>query len=692
MNWEGGFQYPRRLSHMWIRWAYAPGKYRILSSVDGEDWKEEVAWQTGYKGVLWQWLSKIFWWWKWFYKSYAEYIPFPSPIWAKKLRIQMKENVFKFFGIYRVEAWMKKWLVMLRSSAVQSTGDWCLVSADSKGIDGREVQLMDCSEAIAAGDGRELWTLSANFQISSYIGSKCIEAAEGETANGARIQVNDCWLSESAGDGREKWVTGKDGLLRLYKDESKCLTALSNNELDNVCFNRKVIASSTMADGQHEAHMAVDGYRDNFWASAPGDTEATFTIFFDGPKILKELTISWKYPAEEFEVLGLLSKNLWESLGFFRNDGKSVNTNKVSILGKGVLALKLVMMKTKESFKGQLIYGIGDIFCTPATKSVKLQACNEFPQSKTNAFEIEDVGFIDLTAGPRFFQEKASLVEKTNKLLLVVQNLVQTPQKIYKFLEKGRKVQETIKILEERLKSIDTKLTIFHNFLDSDEQNILSAVGSTALNPVKECSYIKSAFPHKGNGFYWVQPECGKKPLRVFCQFGQDYGKGYVFIPTQPNTNQKISSQNSIHFICGKEGLFPLDLTSVEEIDIIIGFLNNIGIQLEENEMIPFGYDWGCELGSCTGTFRSFSTEKSRDFSDEFHKKLDQSNILNMAFNLKGYIKDTIAISRDLNAGFIMVKLDSFKTKGAICEIRSSNNFDEEGFISNFPIFNFFTI
>lgn len=686
MTWEGTFQHPRRLSHLWIRWAYSPGKYRVLVSMDNETWQEQISWQTGYKGVLWQWLAKLFWWWKWFYKSYAEYVPFSQPIWAKKLRIQMKDPVFKYFGIYRVEPWTKKWLVMLKSAATPGTGDWCLITASNqKGLETQEVQLMDCSEAISLGDGIELWSLKSNFQIMSYATSKCIEVADGETSDGAIIQANDCWISESNGDGRDKWVTGHDGLVRLYKDQSKCLTVLSTFELENVCLKANVVASSTMNDGQHEAHMTVDGYKDNFWASNPGDQQATMTVFFEGPKSLKEIRINWKYPAEEFEILGLLPQNIWESLGIFKNDGKSVNLNKINLLSRGFLGLKIVMLKTSERFKGKVVYGIGDISCISATKAVRLKECKELNEIKTNKFIIEDVGFVDLTAGPHLFSEKSTLIEKTNKLLSLVQVLIKAPAKIYKLLEKGKKIHTVIQDLEGKLKSLDTKLTIFRSFLDSEEQYMLSSLGSTSLNPVEDCSYIRRAFPHKKNGFYWVQSVCSPAPLRVFCAFDHEYGKGYAFVNTLEisSIKGKLNNHNDVQFICGNIGFLPLEIKYPHEIEIVLNYLQNIGLDLEANEVIPLAYDWGCLKGSCSGTYRSFSSEKSRDISAEVIAKLDQTNVLNMAFNVKGYIKDTIAIGKELNAGFLLVKLENFKIKGVLCETMSENPI-EQGFISNF--------
>lgn len=682
--WEGVFEYSKRLSHLWIRWAYAPGSFRILSTNDGSNWEELIPWKSGFKGVLWQWLAKVFWWWRWFYKSYSEYVPFPTPIWGKRLRIQMKDPAFNFFGIYRVEAWIKEWTVMLKTAA-QSDNEGCLIMADGSGKDHRELQLMDCTEAIAAGDGRELWTLHNNFQITSYVGGKCIEAAEGDVSDGARIQINDCWMSESAGDGREKWLMDHEGLTKLYKEQSKCMTVLTNSDLENLCLNVKAFASNTMNDGQHEAHMAVDGYQDNFWASSPGVEEAIFTMLFQEPKTVKELEIYWKYPAEEFEVLGLITQNLWENIEFVRNSGKTVNVNKVSLLSRNLWGLKIVMLKTRDKFNEQSIYGINDVRCISGTKSVKLKNCHELEDLKTNKFLMEDVGFVDLTAGPRLMMQKVSLNEKTNKLMSLVNVLVGFPKIIYKLLEKGNEIQKIISKLEEKMKGLDIKMSIYRGFLDSEHSNILSSIGSSSLNPIRDCSYVHKAYPHKSNGFYWIKPECSKIALRVFCNFNLNAGKSYAFLGEQakestsiPNLKTHIDIQNE----CAKLGLFPIEIISASELTTIRKYIKALGVNMAENQVIPLGFDWGCLLGACTGRFRSFNSENSLDLSEEFLTNLDSTNVLNMPFNVNGYIKDSVGIGIDNDAGYVLFKLDQFSIKGLLCSSDSNESFEQE-FISN---------
>lgn len=108
------------------------GFYKIETSNDGQTWFDQTSWRTAFKGTQWQWLSKIFWWWRWYYMSYAELITFDTPIWAQHIRISLRDPIFNFFGIYRVEALIKQWVVMLRTQA-EGDLDGCLVTADGQG-------------------------------------------------------------------------------------------------------------------------------------------------------------------------------------------------------------------------------------------------------------------------------------------------------------------------------------------------------------------------------------------------------------------------------------------------------------------------------------------------------------------------------------------------------------------------------
>ena len=57
------------------------------------------------------------------------------------------------------------------------------------------------------------------------------------------------------------------------------MTAIARPEIEDLAYNSKVEASTSMNDGQHLAERAIDG-SDSFWASSPGFSYAFYKVEF----------------------------------------------------------------------------------------------------------------------------------------------------------------------------------------------------------------------------------------------------------------------------------------------------------------------------------------------------------------------------------------------------------------------------
>ena len=93
----------------------------------------------------------------------------------------MKEPVFDYFGLYKVEAWEKDWIIMFRSKA--GPNDDCLVAHN------KEVQLMDCLNAVSMADSRDLFIVKTDLKILTYKEKKCLVILNGDTNSGKKIIV-----------------------------------------------------------------------------------------------------------------------------------------------------------------------------------------------------------------------------------------------------------------------------------------------------------------------------------------------------------------------------------------------------------------------------------------------------------------------------------------------------------------------
>ena len=74
-------------------------------------------------------------------------------------------------------AWIREGNSPSRSTCLRE--ELCLtVENGMVDVEGAEVSLMPCVSAIAAGDGRELFSLQPNGQLLSVLGKLCIGLAE----------------------------------------------------------------------------------------------------------------------------------------------------------------------------------------------------------------------------------------------------------------------------------------------------------------------------------------------------------------------------------------------------------------------------------------------------------------------------------------------------------------------------------
>ena len=63
-----------------------------------------------------------------------------------------------------------------------------------------------CEDAIAAGDGRELFVMTESGQLKSAVGGLCAILAGNSAAGGGTVELDDCEAVPAGGDGVESPV------------------------------------------------------------------------------------------------------------------------------------------------------------------------------------------------------------------------------------------------------------------------------------------------------------------------------------------------------------------------------------------------------------------------------------------------------------------------------------------------------
>lgn len=108
-----------------IIWAYAPRQFSIEYSTGGNNFIKLFKFRNtvdkGNKG----WWKKLVPLMKLKHRSFPDRFNFDQPIFAKKIKILMRGPVNKFFGIYKVEFFVRNWAVMIKNSQKNQCKESC---------------------------------------------------------------------------------------------------------------------------------------------------------------------------------------------------------------------------------------------------------------------------------------------------------------------------------------------------------------------------------------------------------------------------------------------------------------------------------------------------------------------------------------------------------------------------------------
>jgi hypothetical protein len=113
---EVTFHKMERVHGINLIFAYAPGKYMVDYSIDEKNYTTIINWHNTIEGVNRKWWERLIPALRQSFKSFPDRITFDHPVFAKKMRIKMKEPVNFYYGLYKVEFFSKEWVIMVKSA------------------------------------------------------------------------------------------------------------------------------------------------------------------------------------------------------------------------------------------------------------------------------------------------------------------------------------------------------------------------------------------------------------------------------------------------------------------------------------------------------------------------------------------------------------------------------------------------
>jgi hypothetical protein len=122
------------------------------------------------------------------------------------------------------------------------------------------------------------------------------------------------------------------------------------------------------------------------------------------------------------------------------NDYICLGNNKKEVVvetaSKTLSGVKILFTKTNAKFNGLSVYGIEELKVNSGAKPVSYKKCTD-NNGGQNRWFLDDASFVDVGTSPRVRAEMAILLSYTNRLLDLLNILVQWPPKVVKMIEKG---------------------------------------------------------------------------------------------------------------------------------------------------------------------------------------------------------------------------------------------------------------
>jgi len=230
------------------------------------------------------------------------------------------------------------------------------------------LSLDSCSSAIAAGDGRELWSFQSGGQLMNAITRKC--------ASGAALTMSEC-------GGASSWKMLPNGQVQVGGEQCLSQTGAGAGT-ENVAAHAAAFATSSANAVAHAAAAAVDGDEATFWASRPGEAgQVAFTVDLGEVRSISLMKIKWEFPAQSFALAVSLDGKQWTEV--FSTTVNMVKTSRIPLSLIAASSVRIEMRKPHPLaglLSGKPLFGIKSLAILAPRLAVSLDDCAAAALSK----------------------------------------------------------------------------------------------------------------------------------------------------------------------------------------------------------------------------------------------------------------------------------------------------------------------
>jgi len=346
-----------------------------------------------------------------------------SMLFSFEVALALSAKTTKINSISQVNA-SQGGVFMITSGLTSSSSELCLTVQNGQiDVVGARVVLAPCSAAIAAGDGRELFSMQPSGELLSAAGKLCV-ALDGDAETGT-LALAACG---SAGNVFELEGSGQ---IKFGKDGQYCVSQRGHATGSvNVATDAAVSASSSApAHGPSQAVAGIGSY----WASQLGGVSPVeFVVDLGSATALDAAEITWEYPAKSFSVM-VDNGGSWSEV--FSTSINSLQKTHIPLGSSLASKVKITMLESHPLHgvvNGQALYGISSLELKASGLKSIIDDCAAAAKSMDcrDKYFLSYVGEYDSTPAKSLRGELPALESAQTSLAATTAELAQAVSKL----------------------------------------------------------------------------------------------------------------------------------------------------------------------------------------------------------------------------------------------------------------------